>query len=312
MISLIVIARWSWVSPDISDANCGLGENAAWISVDWTSQAVSESSVAQLAQSASARQIRYLFPFTTYVKPDGTFSPSYAHAAEFVSQFRRFNQETLLLAWIGIPLPIADLSDESTRRDIAASVAQLVQEAQFDGVHLNAEPISNNDLDYLAFLDQVRDALGPRYTISIAGSQWTSTASSKLPLVNDNQARWDDEYYQAVAERVDQIAVMAYDSVRSHPALYRLWLREQVRGISKCLANSDAELLIGISISREDTITHRPKAENMQSGLAGICAGLITAQENTVRGVAIYAAWEGEPSDWQTWDAWVATPLCNE
>jgi hypothetical protein len=303
---IILLLRWGWVSPDTSNKNCGLSQNAAWISVDWTSKPVNEMAVAQLAEDASARQIRYLFPFTTYVKSDGSFSPSYAHAAEFVSQFRRFNQETYLLAWVGVPLDWVNLADENTREEIATFISKLVREAAFDGVHLDVETVLTDNSSYLLFLDDVRTALGPEYMISIASAPWIPTAVNKFQFVNG--LRWSDEYYQAVAGRVDQIATMTYDSFTPHPAAYRLWLREQVKGISKSLENSDVHLLIGVSISREHSTSHRPHVENMKSGLAGICAGVLDSAQAryTVQGVAIYASWEANTTDWQLWDAWQA------
>lgn len=271
-----------------------------------------ETSVKQLAQSASTRKLRYLFPFTTYVKSDRSFSPSYSHATEFVSQFRRFNQETLLLAWIGIPLKWVDLADKSTRQEIITFVLQLLQEAQFDGIHLDVEAILNNNASYLIFLEEMRSALGPRYIISIAGSQWLPSYLDKLPQINDGQLMWDNEYYQAVADQVDQIAVMAYDSFQSYPAVYRLWLREQARGLNSSLLESGVELLIGISVSREYTPSHDPLSENMQNGLAGVCAGLPALKQNKIQGIAIYASWEADQADWRFWDEWIDTPLDGE
>jgi hypothetical protein len=65
---------------------------------------VDKAAVRQLAEDAAHRQLRYLFPFVTFIQAGGSFSPSYGHASEFVTQFRRFNQETRLFAWIGVPL----------------------------------------------------------------------------------------------------------------------------------------------------------------------------------------------------------------
>ncbi len=108
---------------------------------------------------------------------------------------------------------------------------------------------------------------------------------------------------QAVASRVDQIATMTYDSLMPLPALYRLRMREQVRGIGRSLAQSDVALLIGIPVSRERTLTHKPKTGALTHGLAGLCAGLLDTEalgaERLPEGVAMYAAWEAEPADWE-------------
>jgi hypothetical protein len=97
---------------------------------------------------------------------------------------------------------------------------------------------------------------------------------------------------------------MTYDSYMPYPALYRLWMREEVRGLNKSLTNSEVQLLVGLSVSRENTPTHQPRAENMGSGLAGICAGLVGLPQThrKMEGVAIYAAWEVTPADWQIWE----------
>jgi hypothetical protein len=246
------------------------------------------------------------------LKSDGTFNPTYEHAAEFVTAFRQFNDEAHLLAWVGIPLkndsPFGvkgwvDLSDRATRAKIVTFVANLVKEADFDGVHLNAETVHNNDADFLLLLEEIRVAMGPKPMISVAGSHWAPTLLNELP---PRDFRWTDFYYQSVAQRVNQIATMTYDSYSPHSAIYRLWLREQVHGISRSLSNSNTKLLWGVSVSREDTLSHHPGVENLSSGLAGICAGLadLPRPNHVVQGVAIYADWEFTPTDQQIWSAW--------
>ncbi len=308
LIGLLALVRWGWVSPEVAGTNCRLSENGAWISVDWTSKAIDGASVKELAASAADRKIKYLFPYATYLKSDGTFNPTYDHAAEFVAEFRRFSREARLLAWIGIPLandsPVGvkgwvNLDDRATRTKIATLAAELVDKDGFDGIHLDVETVRNDDPGFLLLLEEVKSAIGPEHMVSVSGSHWAPAFFNELP---PKGLRWTSPYYRSVAERVDQIATMTYDSYAPHPALYRLWLREQVRGISQSLSNSDATLLWGISVSREDTLSHRPAAENISSGLAGICAGL--SPDQATQSVAIYADWEFTPTDQQIWEEW--------
>jgi hypothetical protein len=146
------------------------------------------------------------------------------------------------------------------------------------------------------------DRAGPRWIVGALAA----AVLVILPIVGSY--KWSGTYYRAVAQEVDQIAVMTYDSMAPHPALYRLWLREQVRGIWGSLAGSDVQLLAGLSVSRENTFTHRPNAENMNSRLAGICAGLSAAAHtnHAIDGVALYASWEAEANDWAAWEAWLS------
>ena len=320
VIALLGLAWWGWVPADAADACPSLPANAAWIGVEWTSQPVDDAAVRELAQATSQRRIRYLFPFTTYLKAGGTFNPTYDHAAAFVTAFRRYNPETQLFAWIGIPLAndgllgiegTVDLSDPATREQIVVLARLLVEEAGFDGIHLDAETVRSGDRAFLALLDEVKTVIGDR-TLSVAGSYWLPRTVNALPILD--RFKWDARYYRAVAGRVDQVATMTYDSVMPWAPLYRLWMREQVRAIGRTLAATGAELLIGLSVSREKTLTPRPAAESMQSGLAGLCAAQSRYSSAAFRvdGVAIYAAWEADTADWQRWVGWVGGPTARE
>jgi hypothetical protein len=311
-VLLVICGLWwfrNWTSADFSNLNCKFTQNAAWISVDWTSKPVDEIAVRRLAESANSRNLKYLFPYVSYLKSDRTFSRSYQYADEFVRTFRKSNNDVRILAWIGLPLannrPIGvqgwiDLSNQDTREQILQFIEDQIDEFGFDGVHINAETVQNNDPHFLILLDEVRQNIGKDKIISIAGSHWYPDYINILPIIRD--FRWTSSYYQEVGQRVDQIATMTYDSYTFHPALYRLWMREQVKGISSSLENSDVQLFIGISVSQEQTLSHQPSVESLANGLAGLCAGL--TKPKVVQGVAIYADWEFSQSEWQLWQAW--------
>lgn len=300
---------WLWTPADFSNPNCKFTQNAAWISVDWTSQPIDEAAVKQLAESAKARNLKYLFPYVSYLKQDGSFSQSYKYSNDFLTAFRKFDKNTRVLAWIGLPLannpPVGvpgwvNLSDQNTRKRIILFISSLVEDSNFDGVHIDAETVRNNDPYFLDLLDEVRQNLGKEKIISISGSHWDSDIVYIVPGMN--QFGWTSAYYQQVGQRVEQIAPMTYDNYASDPAVYRLWMREQVKGMSASLENTGVELLIGISVSQERTLNHEPAVESLANGLAGVCAGL--SNSKVVQGVAIYADWEFSKSDWQVWEAW--------
>lgn len=313
LLVVLMLLRYVWVPTNCTMPGYPLHENAAWLSVDWTSRVTDSEVVGQLAADTTARHLRYLFPFVSYVRPDGTFSPSFSHAAEFVSTFRRFDKHIRLLAWIGIPvrntLPLGmrgwvNLADPSARQKVVDFATYLTAETGFDGVHLDIEPVANGNTDYLRLLEEVRTAIGTSRLLSVAGNHWQPAILSRLPLVREYG--WNGEYLRAVAMRADQIVVMAYDSTMPSTALYRFWMREQVRGLNKALVNSPTQLILGISVSREVTRTHSPRAENLRAGLAGVCAALteINLTERKVAGIAMYASWEADTLDWKTWEEW--------
>ena len=308
IVALLAMLFWSWTPTDFSNLDCKLMQNGAWISGDWTSKPVEENAARQLAESAKTRQVKYLFPYISYLKADGSFSSSYQYADEFVGTIHKFNEDVQVLAWIGLPLVNhrfigvqgwVNLADQNTRQRIAQFIVARMEQADFDGVHLNAETVQNNDPYFLNLLDEVRKSIGKDKIISIAGSHWFPEYINLLPFIKN--LRWTSAYYQQVSMRADQIATMTYDSYMFHPALYRLWMREQVRGISSSVENSDVELLIGISVSQETTFSHQPNVENLANGLAGLCTGL---SSKNVQGIAVYADWDFAPSDRQVWQAW--------
>ncbi len=286
--------------------HCPTSNNAAWISVDWTSQPIDEMNVKKLARETTQRKIRYLYPFTTYAR-ENDFSPSYDYAEEFVSTFKEFNQETYLLAWVGIPLKRTrdvgldgwtNLNDDAQRLEIVQFVSELVNEAGFDGVHLNVETVWAGDTNYLLFLEEMKAALGEKSILSVSGHTWRATNA-----VDANDYRWDSQYYQAVGNRTDQIAAMTYDSMATDVSNYEEWLRVQIEGIGQSLQQTETTLLLGLSVSQEQTLTHNPKIENMANSLKGICLALEKNKKSqVVDGLAIYAAWEASKEDWTVWE----------
>ncbi len=292
-----------------SSAHCRLENNAVWASVDWTSQPVDPGAVEHLARDMTSYKIRYLYSFTTYVKPDG-FSQTYNHAAEFVREFKKHNTQVRLIARAGVPLKrqglfgidgSVDLADTSERDMITTFVAELMDDAKFDGVHLDVETVLDGNKDYLLFLDEIARKLHPEHTISVAGESWKP---SGIPPSRADH-RWGPEYYREVAKRVDQISSMTYDSQIIESFAYQRWMSEQIVGVSKSISGLDTELLIGFSISREETFTHRPAVENIDNALSGICKGVagLTRHDHPVSGAAMYASWEATDSDWDVWDA---------
>lgn len=314
VVLAMIVLRYDWVAHNQHKLpGCHLAQNAAWISVDWTAIEQSEESIRQLATEAEKRQLAYLYPYTTYLKEDGTFNDTYEYATRFVKQFRRFNQSTRLLAWIGIPVKNSralgirgwvDLDDETERTQIVNFVTQLLQESGFDGIHLNVETVRDGDLGYLNLLDETKQSIEASMMLSIASTYWAPAFLNNLPGVSG--FRWTEAYYSEIATRVDQIVTMTYDSAMLSPALYRIWLKRQIGAIHESIALSNVELLIGLSISQEKTFTHRPDVENMQSGLAGICAAISALPSaNKAKGVAIYAYWDRQTADEEAWNEWL-------
>jgi len=269
-----------------------------WLGVEWVNKAHSVEEITTLANMLTQQQIRYVFAYASYLKPDGRFNPTYTYAAEFVRTLKAAKPDLDVQAWIGLPLVHVDLSNAAVRKKIVQFCVDLAQEG-FDGIHLDPEPVFSNDMNVLALLDEVRDALGPEFTLSIATRRiWPIFPNVRWPIVG--QVAWHASYYHQVASRVDQIVVMTYDSAMPLACLYRQWVRFQVIEITSAVGDTDVQLFFGVPTSEERTWTHWPNAENMRNGLQGLISGLNDAatQPANVVGVAVYPHWETDETEW--------------
>lgn len=273
-----------------------------WLEVEWVNEPHNPEEIAILADLLAKQQIRYVFAYTTYLKSNGRFNPTYAYAAEFVQMLKAMSPELNVQAWIGLPLKHVELSNAVTRKEIVQFCVSLVREG-FDGIHLDPEPIFSNDSNILALLDEVRDALGPEFTLSIATRRiWPVFPNVQWPIVG--RVAWHASYYREVASLVDQIVVMTYDSAMPLACLYRHWTRFQVIEVSRAVDGTGVQLFFGVPTSEELTWTHYPWAENMRSGLEGVIDGLNDAASRpaAVTGVAIYPYWETNETEWRIYE----------
>ena len=162
----------------------------------------------------------------------------------------------------------------------------------------------SGDANVLLLFDEVRAAIAPEATLSVATRRMSPLGASS----DDGWLRdyaWSAAYYAEVAQRVDQIAVMTYDSAMPTARLYRWFARRQVVAITRALEGQAVTLYFGVPTSEERTRTHWPRAENMTSGLLGVLDGLQDprAAPEAVTGVAIYPYWETDASEWAVYQA---------
>lgn len=288
---------------DYPGSHFNRGTNAAWLGVEWANEAHSAQEIATLGSDLDRRQIRYVFVYTSYLRSDGQFNPTYGHMTDFVSRLKATDPALHIQAWIGLPLRYVDLNDTTVRRKIVQFCVDLVGTTRVDGIHLDPEPIPTDEEDVLALLEELRDALGADPTLSIATRRiWPVFPDVRWPLVR--QVAWRASYYRAVSQRVDQVVVMTYDTAIPAAFLYRHWMRFQVIEVSHAVDGTGVQLFFGIPTSEEKTWTHWPWVENMRSGLEGVIDGLNDAESRTaaIAGVAIYPYWETDEAEWRIYE----------
>lgn len=301
VLLVIVLGRGCLFRPKSSHpgSHYNKGSNAAWLEVEWVSRPHTRGEVAELVDALAERQITTIYVYTTTYKPEGAFSSTYGYAQTFVATLKSLNPEISVQAWIGLPRDYVNLNNTPLRHEIVDFCATLVKDAGFDGLHLDPEPVEDGDGGLLALLDDVREALGPDVTLSIAGRRiWPIFPTVHWPLVG--RWSWSTSYYQKVAKRVDEIAVMVYDSAMPTAGLYRYWSKFEVIALTRTLVYTDVRLFIGIPTSEEVTQTHNPEVEDIRNGLRGAVNGLNdwATWSDVVTGVAIYPYWETDEAEW--------------
>ncbi|MCY4072591.1 MAG: hypothetical protein OXG60_14955 [Chloroflexi bacterium] len=276
---------------------------AVWMGVTWSMDEHAPDDIRDLADELLARNVKDVYVYVSYLRADDNFNLTYGQAKTFVSQIKRQAPGLRLLAWVGVPVSIkrADgttspdrLASARIREGIALFSRFVVEELGFDGLHLNAEMIADGDPAYLQSLDQIRKSLPPQAFLSVTAHPLRLvkpvTALPYPALVH----HWSQDYLKQVAQRSDQIVLMAYDSGLVFPRDYLNWVAYQTAASQEALQDIDAELLVGLPTSEEWTPSHQTQAETIRIALSGLRAGI----SDRLDGIAIYPFWETDAREW--------------
>jgi hypothetical protein len=283
------------------------GGNAIWLGISWGEELHTDEEVESLADLLRVQGVDVVYVWTTWLQEDDTWSETtFANLAAFVDQFKRYYPQARLDAWIGLPVdaPEYRIDDAEIRAQVAAFAAQAITDFDFDGVHLNAEPVWDGDEHYVQLLRDVRQALADEVTLSIAVPPDWNTGQPGIPVgpYTTPDAFWSQEYKQRVAFIVDEIAVMSYNSGLSSPLDYQTWMAFQVTRFTAAVASLDVEtaLVFGIPTYDAELPGHDPVAESVQAAIGGIVQGIAQSADaaDRVRGVGVYAYWSTGPEEW--------------
>jgi hypothetical protein len=274
----------------------------------------SADEIEDLARHLQQHDIDYVFAYTSYLKPDNQFNPTFDYAADFIAEFHKAAPEIKLLAWIGVPVQITTpegeyvanrLADSAVRETIAGLSAKMVNDFKFDGIHLNTELMVTDDAALIETLEIVKTTLPENAFLSLATHALRpqeQVTSIPYPQVAHH---WTEDYLTEVAGQVDQIVLMAYDSALFFPSDYRHWVYDQVKRSNHAVSGIDVNFLIGLPTSEEWTFTHNITTEYLANSLYGYRSALAEAKgQIEVDGIAIYPHWETDDDEWKLVDDW--------
>lgn len=253
--------------------------------------------VREFADLLNKHHIADVYPHLCPVQNDGAIMPVDDRQTEL---FLRELEGVRVLPWIGAPREDLDPQNAARRKVFVQSAAALLKRhPQFLGVHLNVEPWPDGNPEMLLLLDELRAALPTGKILSIAAYP-PPTWWQPVPEVH-----WSQSYFEKVAARCDQMAVMMYDTgIRSrkiYQAVMRDWTRD-VLNWTKGL-KMPPQILLGVPVYDDDELYHRPGVENLETALLGIHAGLSDYPKLPAhyQGAAIYSDWTMDGPEWQYW-----------
>lgn len=282
--------------------------NAVWLEHRWLERAHPDGEMEALFARLQRRGIGYAYPHIIPFDTAGRLPP---HDREqlraFLAASRRVAPELKVLPWIGglrkgykrqRPGTI-ELADLTQRQRMVAEARGLVDEG-FDGVHVNVEPVDDDNDEFLALLRALRTAIGNERVLSLAAIR-----PAPLGLPRAPNFAWSPGYYARVAAIVDQIVIMAYDTAIPTPSLYRRYVRWAARSVAGALDRSGtrARVLMGIPSYEPFGFMHRRGVETPENALVGVVAGLRgLGAGGTFEGVAIYAEWTTDEEEWRAYE----------
>jgi hypothetical protein len=295
-----------------------LPPNAVWIGTEWTYEEHSAEEIQNLAQKLRDNQVGTVYAWVSWLQGDQTWrgSDNFAKVTAFVQQFKQVYPEVRLYGWVSLPVDEGPngyrLDNVGVQQIVADFGARVMDEFGFDGVHLNVEPVWNNDQHYLALLRKVRAAVGEDTLLSAAvPPDWSPIgANIPVPPLIVPGTIWDLEYKKSVALLVDEMAVMSYNSGLSTASDYTTWMAYQVNAFVQAVdeVGGGTDIIMGIPTYADAPPGHLTSVETIEAAAQGIRAGLQEVGDlaGYVRGAALYAEWETGDDEWaQFRDAWV-------
>lgn len=282
-------------------------QDALWLGHAWVDGRKTAADVTALAQRLQGTGIRDLYVHTGPLEHDGSLplakvSPK---ARWFVDAMHAAAPAVRVQAWLGDVVqpgkdPGMDLDDSAVRQRVVESASAVLQQG-FQGIHYDFEPVRSGSKGYLAVLDETR-ALGT--TLSVAAAQIDPLWYLHVIPVDK---WWSQDYFRQVAERVNQVAVMSYDTALPLESLYGGYVAKQTK-LALEVTPPATDLLMGLPAYWENNPAHWGNAETVSAAVRGARLGLGDSPRQNF-GLALYVDFAATDEHWAAYrDGWCVAP----
>ncbi|MET8508597.1 hypothetical protein ABZV60_28755 [Streptomyces sp. NPDC004787] len=287
------------------------GKDAIWLGHAWVDGRKKDADLAAFAARIKGTGIRDLYVHAGPLEHDGTLPAArHSRARWLVDGVHRTMPGIRVHAWLGDVLATEGpdglrLQDARTRAAVVTSARQVL-DAGFEGVHFDLEPLHSDDADYLSLLDDLRGLTRPRKApLSVAAHQIDPLPAAHAVLgalsPDGSEKWWSQEFFGQVARRVDQIAVMSYDTWMPLEGLYGGYVAQQT-ALALEVTPEGTDLLMGLPFFHEDDLGHHESAETVAAAVRGARLGLGRTDPDRERfGLALYVDFAAEEGDWRAY-----------
>ncbi|MEU5766276.1 hypothetical protein ABZ782_10195 [Streptomyces asoensis] len=299
---------------DPADGTYTRGKDAIWLGHAWVDGRKTDADVRALAGRLEDTGIRDLYVHAGPLEHDGTLPASaYSGARGFIAAVHREAPKLRVQAWLGDVLATESpdgmrLERAGTRAAVVRSTREIL-DAGFQGAHFDLEPLHSGDGDYLTLLDSLRAVTRSHGAqLSVAAHQidplpgfhsfWGTTAG--------HPKWWSQRFFGQVARRVDQIAVMSYDTMQPLESTYGGYVAQQT-SLALEVTPASTDLLMGLPFYHENRFGHWNHAETVEAAVRGVRLGLSRTDADRANfGVAAYVDFAATERDWTSYErGWV-------
>ncbi|MFD3661720.1 hypothetical protein ACFWVF_14175 [Streptomyces sp. NPDC058659] len=282
------------------------GKDAIWLGHAWVDGRKQDADLAAFAERIKGTGIRDLYVHAGPLRHDGTLpAAKYPRAKWLIDAVHRTMPGIRVQAWLGDVLategPDGLRLDKAESRAAVVTSARQILDAGFDGVHFDLEPLLSDDGNYLSLLDDLGELTRARKVpLSVAAHQIdpVPAAHTVNGALTGREKWWSQEFFGQVARRVDQIAVMSYDTWMPLEGLYGGYVAQQTT-LALEVAPESTDLLMGLPFFHEDDLGHHENAETVAAAIRGTRLGLGRTDHDRERfGVALYVDFAAEEGDW--------------
>jgi hypothetical protein len=196
--------------PGSEEGNKVYVHNHAYLPEDWIFGAQTDAFIRDRVKEMKKYSIEYQFQNIGTLKSDGTIDLA---QVQELGHWIKVSQETdpqqKIMAWINGNTAAHVHGSPEVRKAIVDSLKNMVQTGfvyqgksyKVDGIQFDLEPLRarwKDDPELLSLLQEVRQAVGPRVHLSIAGTVWDIV--------------WSNEYISKLADVLDMLNPMVYDT----------------------------------------------------------------------------------------------------